>query len=198
MVLTSLEYVDYIVLVNDGSTDNSTSNIPVDKRVVLEKIAINRGKGYALNIGFLKAIEMGARLIVTLDGDAQHPPEHVPDFFSKLEEFDVVIGARRRTPGIMPIQRIISNFLTSFLLSLKVHRFIKDSQSGFRGYRTEHLKEILPQNEGFMAETEIIINAVREGLRIGYTPIPTIYGDQKSKMTPFKSIIDFLKLLFLK
>ncbi len=198
VVLTTLKYVDYIILVDDGSTDNSVQNIPDDKRIIIEKIAFNTGKGFALNAGIRKAITMGASLVVTLDGDAQHPPEHIPEFFDKLNEFDVIIGARKRTPGVMPVQRIISNFLTSFLLSFKVGCFVKDSQSGFRGYRTEHLIEILPVNKGFMAETEIIVNALRKGLRLGYTPIPTIYGDQKSKMTPVKSILDFLKLLFLK
>ncbi len=146
----------------------------------------------------MKVQEMGIHKVITLDGDAQHDPALIPQFLSWLDKTEIVIGARRKELGNMPIQRIISNTITSFLLTLKVRRKILDSQSGYRGYQVKILENILPENRGFMAETEILINACRAGYTIGYITIPTIYGDQVSKMNPVGAILDFLRLLFTK
>jgi len=195
VVVSALKYVDYLILVNDGSTDNSIDFLPQDEKIILLQNETNLGKGAALNSGFLKAMNLGSEYVVTLDGDGQHDPEKLPDFYTMLRDYDVVIGERRRIPGIMPVQRILSNFITSSMLSVKLGQKIHDSQSGYRGYRVSVLPNMLPQNKGFMAETEILINLCRAKCSIGYLPIETIYDDQKSKMNPIGAILDFIRLI---
>lgn len=191
------KYVDLIILVNDGSTDDWLESTKFFSGVILHN-ECNIGKGAALNKGFLKSIELKSQFTITLDADLQHPPSSIPDFLHCIKDFDIVIGNRNMLDVSMPIQRKLSNFLTSKLLSIKTKYDIKDSQSGFRIYRTQVLNSILPSSNGFEAESEIIVNASRQKLKLGFTQIPTIYGEEKSKMKAFSAIKGFLKVLFFR
>ncbi len=190
-------YVDCVIAVDDGSDDNSASKIAGNEKVVLIKNIVNRGKGYSLNIGFRKSIELNSVFTITLDADLQHPPEYIPKFLDKLKENDVVIGNRLNDFKNMPLQRILSNKLTSVLLTLKTKREIIDSQCGFRGYRTKILSTIIPKFSGFEAESEIIVKAARNNYKIDFVSIPTIYGEEKSKMKSVQAITGFIKVLFV-
>ncbi len=197
IVEKTLEYVDCIIAVDDGSDDNSISKISNNEKVFLIKNIVNRGKGYSLNVGFRKSIELNSHFTITLDADLQHPPEYIPEILEKLKENDVVIGNRLNDFKNMPLQRILSNKLTSALLTLKTKNKIVDSQCGFRGYRTKILNSIIPKFYGFEAESEIIVKAARNNYKIDFVSIPTIYGDEKSKMKAAQAITGFIKVLFV-
>ncbi len=96
----------------------------------------------------------------------------------------------------MPFQRIMSNKLTSFLLSKKTGMKIIDSQCGFRAFSREVLMNVQSRSNGYEAESEIIILAARAGFKIGFVEVQTIYGNEKSKMNPVKAIFGFIKVLF--
>jgi hypothetical protein len=95
----------------------------------------------------------------------------------------------------MPIQRIISNKITSFLLSVKTGQNIFDSQCGYRAYNINVLKLIKTFTFGYEAESEILISAAKKDFKIGFVKIPTIYGNEKSKMNSFSAILGFIKVL---
>jgi len=190
-------YVDHIFAVNDGSTDGSEKKVIFNDKVTLISYYPNKGKGYALNEGFKKSVKEKYNVTVTIDADLQHSPKYIPLLVKELKNFDFVIGNRLTDFNTMPFPRIISNRLTSFLLSLKTKQKILDSQSGFRAYRTEIFNSVLPKFNGFEAESEIIILAIRKNFRIGFAVIPTIYGNEKSKMKSLKTIFGFLKILFI-
>lgn len=192
----TLPFVDRIIAVNDGSTDNSASLIPKSKEIQTISYAVNKGKGYALNLGFMECIKSGYGYTVTLDADYQHNPEYIPSLIKELDSSDIVIGNRLNKLNRMPIHRIISNKLTSFLLSIKTKTKIIDSQCGFRAYKTSVLESILPSYEGFEAESEIILNAANKNLKISFVYVPTIYNNEKSKMRSFQAIKGFIKVLF--
>ena len=86
--------------------------------------------------------------------------------------------------------------LTSFLLSRKTGQKIIDSQCGFRAYRLEVIKNIQTNYLGFEAESEMIIKVAKRGFKIVFVDVPTIYGNEKSKMKPFQAIFGFLRVLF--
>jgi hypothetical protein len=98
----------------------------------------------------------------------------------------------------MPIQRKLSNKLTSFFLTVKTGQNILDSQCGYRAYRAEVLRKVKTNLLGFEAESEILVKASKKGFKIGFVDIPTIYGNEKSKMRPFQAIFGFLRVLFSK
>ncbi len=91
----------------------------------------------------------------------QHAPESIPKFIEAISEYDCVIGSRDINHIKMPIQRKLSNFLTSKLLSLKTGTDILDSQSGYRAFKTEILNNVLPDYNGFEAESEMIVKLAK-------------------------------------
>ena len=196
IIQSTLPFVNTVIAIDDGSTDNSSENVTVLENVILLKNDTNRGKGFTLRRGLVYAVENGFDEIVTIDADLQHNPGEIPLLCSKLNLYPIVIGNRLNNLKDMPLQRRMSNKITSFLLSIKTGQKILDSQSGFRAYRAEVIKNITTTKNGYEAESEILIKASRKGYNIGFADISTIYGDEISKMNPVTSTIGFIKLMF--
>jgi len=196
VVSETLKYVDQVFAVNDGSTDLSEKQIAGLENVNIINLKLNKGKGTALQAGFDECIKSNFNFIVTIDGDNQHDPKYIPEFIENLKRFDIVIGNRLMDTKSMPLQRIISNKLTSFFITMKTGQEIPDSQCGFRAYKKEVLQNVRTSYSGYEAESEILIYAARKGFKIGFVNIPTIYGDEKSKMNPIGAIVGFIKVLF--
>jgi len=135
VVSATLNYSDLIIAVDDGSTDGSSEQIKDFEKVIVISNNKNYGKGFSLRRGFAKAIENDVQIIITLDADGQHKPELIPELLKAIDTCDIVIGNRMNNIKNMPVQRILSNKITSYLLSRKLGVEIRDSQSGFRVYR---------------------------------------------------------------
>ena len=195
VVLDTLKYVDKIFAVNDGSEDGSEKLIQDLENVNLLDLLSNYGKGKALQVGFDECLKNEFDIIVTLDGDNQHEAKYIPVLIEKLKVFDIVIGNRLTNTRSMPLQRILSNRITSFFLTLKTGQNVLDSQCGFRAYKKEVLQNVRTKCVRYEAESEILIYAARKGYKIGFVNIPTIYGDEKSKMNPIRAISGFIKVL---
>jgi glycosyltransferase involved in cell wall biosynthesis len=192
----TLKYVSYIFAVNDGSNDDSYQTEREKSGLELIDLDKNYGKGKALRIGFEAAISAGYEIVVTLDADLQHEPKFIPRLIEGLQSFDIVIGNRLKNLKGMPMQRRLSNKLTSFFLTIKTGQEIIDSQCGFRAYNSRVLKNIKTDFSGFEAESEILVKAAKKDFKIGFVDIPTIYGNEKSKMKPVQAITGFLRVLF--
>lgn len=195
IIFDTLDYADKVIAVNDGSTDNSAHLIPQNEKLILISYQKNMGKGYALKRGFEESLKIGSEFTITLDADLQHNPNLIPKMLS--EKFDIIIGNRLNDISRMPFHRRLSNKITSFLLRLKTGQKILDSQCGFRSYKTKTLKNIFPKSNGFESESEIIVLAARKKYKIGFVDIPTVYENEKSKMRAFKTIIGFIKVMFI-
>lgn len=192
----TLNYVNFIFAVDDGSIDNSHLSVKNKSLVKFIHFEKNFGKGRALSFGFEEAISTGFEYVVTLDADLQHEPKYIPILLEALSSFDIVVGNRLKNLKGMPLQRRLSNTLTSFFLTMKTGQKIIDSQCGFRVYKIDVLKKVKTNYFGFEAESEILVKAAKQGFKIGFVDVPTIYGDEKSKMRPLQAIIGFLKVLF--
>ncbi len=198
-VRKTANFVDLIVAVNDGSTDKSVELIKNQEKIIVVNHEKNLGKGAAIKTGFEKALKLNCDLLITLDADMQHNPDYIPQFIEKAKEenADLVIGNRRWNVSGMPPHRRLSNFLTSKLLTIKTGAKILDSQSGYRLFRCGKLPLLFPKFTGFEAESEILVKAARNNLKISFVNIPTIYNDNKSKMKSVQAIIGFIKVLFI-
>ncbi len=198
-VIQTNKFVENIIVVDDGSTDDSVAKVEKLNFTHIVKHKSNLGKGVALISGLKFAKNAGYDYAFTIDADLQHDPYLIPDFLEAQEKHDVdiLIGNRLNSIKEMPLPRILSNFLTSRLLSIKTGEKILDSQSGYRLYRLEKIEKILPRFKGFEAESEMLVYAVRNNFKIGFVDVPTIYNDNKSKMKSFSAIIGFIKVLFI-
>lgn len=194
----TLKYVQFIIAVNDGSDDDTYVHLDNQSKIKFINLDRNYGKGKALSVGFDEAVSAGFENVITLDADRQHEPKYIPEFIEGLRSFDIVIGNRLKNLKGMPVQRRLSNKLTSFFLTVKTGQNILDSQCGYRAYKAEVLRKVKTDFSGFEAESEILVKAAKKGFKIGFVDIPTIYGNEKSKMRPVQAIVGFLKVLFSK
>lgn len=186
-----------VLVVDDGSTDR-TGDIAAASGATVVRHAMNQGKGAALQTGFdyirrLSNIDC----IVTLDADLQHRPEDVPKLFAaqRLSNADIVIGRRKKLGTGMPISRVLSNTITSALVGARTGYRISDSQCGFRLIRRHVLERVRLESPGFEAETEFLIKSARQGFRIEFVPIRTVYANEKSHMTNWATTVNFIKVL---
>ncbi|MBI2430070.1 MAG: glycosyltransferase family 2 protein [Ignavibacteriales bacterium] len=186
-----------IVVVNDGSRD-TTETVARTFGVRIISHGTNKGKGAALQSGFDAAVHNGCDAVITMDADLQHQPEDIPRFVTlyELRKHDVIIGSRLHNKKGMPFHRILSNTITTFLVSLRTGATVSDSQSGFRFITRRVLEQVKLQTTGFEAETEFILRAAKQKFSFGSMPIETVYAGEKSHMTHMRTTINFVKVLF--
>lgn len=185
------------LVIDDGSADNTGKIAKANNSRIIFHTK-NMGKGFALKEGISYALNNNFKWIVTLDGDGQHKPVHIKKFLCKIaaERYDLILGNRRDRLRRMPIHRQLSNGITSLLISLiGGNKRIRDSQCGFRAYRVGKFIEMPSHQHGFQFESEVLIWALKSGLRISEVDIDTVYGETKSSINLIKDTTRFIKLV---
>ena len=169
-----------VYVVDDGSTDG-TGEEGRGKGATVLVHPRNRGKGAALATGIAAALAAGAGVIVTLDADAQHPPEEIPRLAAPVlqRDADVVLGARARA-GAMPWGRRCTNWLSAALASRIAGAVVPDAQSGFRGLSRRVAEAIRPREHGYDYETAFLLAALVRGFVVGFVPVATLYEGRPS------------------
>ncbi len=185
-----------VLVVDDGSTDG-TAEVAEKAGATVVRHPRNRGKGAALKTGFAWALAHGYDAVLTLDADGQHDPREIPRFLAALDAGagDLIIGKRQFSK--MPWPRWWSTPLGTVLLSLALGRYIPDNQSGYRLITRRALESLQLTSDGFEMEVEMIAEAIRLGLAIGWVPIRTIYGiGKRSYFHPVKDTLRFLRMVW--
>ncbi|MCF7912484.1 MAG: glycosyltransferase family 2 protein [Candidatus Cloacimonetes bacterium] len=185
-----------IIAVNDGSQDDS-ANICRNLQVNLLNFDHNQGKGAALLAGMKHAQKLGFLFAFTLDSDEQHNPRHIPQFLSSQNSIaaGIVLGKRKFDSSLMPWQRICSNKLTSFLVSIAIRKKISDSQCGYRLYYLEPIMQLNLKTKRYQFETEILLKMADLSYRIAETDVDTVYGNETSHINHLRDITNFVKIL---
>ncbi|MDD5438210.1 MAG: glycosyltransferase family 2 protein [Patescibacteria group bacterium] len=168
----SLSYLDGVVVVDDGSSDN-TSEVAakVDPRVVVIKHPVNRNQGAALRTGTKAALLVGAEIIVHLDADGQHDPNDLPVLIKPIADGQADIALGSRFMGIeatgMPVLRrwLLKAGRWFNILALGISKKITDPQSGLRAMTAEAAKRINFHQDGKAHASEILRLVTRSGLR---------------------------------
>lgn len=187
-----------ILVVNDGSTDDTAKKATVGRCRVINH-DINLGKGEALKTAIRYAIKANYKWILTLDGDGQHPVRHIPEFIDCLHKagnVDVIVGNRRNRSRVMPVMRILSNGITSVIVSLCAgNQRIDDSQCGYRAMKVAAIPLSRLRQSGFQFESEILIRMGKRGCNIKSLPIETVYDREKSSIHGVTDTIKFIGLI---
>lgn len=181
-----------VLVVDDGSRDDTAARAQAAGAAVASH-EDNQGKGRALATGLAAALALDPAWIVTLDADGQHPPGLIPLLVAPLAAgtADLVIGARRRDPAVMPPARRLSNWLSSALVSRALGSRVPDSQSGFRAMTPAVAAAVQPPGSRYEFETEFLFLAATRGFRIAAVEVPTVYNGSPSY---FRHIADTLRL----
>ena len=184
LVKKTLSYVDSVVVCDDGSSDNTTKEAEDSGAHVIVHNE-NRGKGSALKSLFEHARHSSADIIVTIDGDGQFLPEEIKKLTKPIIEniSDVVVGYRFDDDTEMPSYRKIGNKILDHATNIVSSIPIRDTQSGFRAYSKKAIELIEFSNDGFTADSEILINASKHDLRISEEKITVVYDTGRRTST---------------
>jgi glycosyltransferase involved in cell wall biosynthesis len=160
----------------------------------------NAGKGEALMRGIETARNTGADFIITLDADGQHPPECIPDFLCHLDPSRIVVGARTADLGSAPPARLRANRVANFFISWAAGHWIPDTQCGFRVYPARVFDRIRlrrRRRSGFVFESEVLIEACRNGFRVTPVPIPALYDSVLQRPSHFRPVFDIAAIVIM-
>jgi glycosyltransferase involved in cell wall biosynthesis len=176
VIKKSLNYADQVIVCDDGSLDLTAEQAKIAGAIVI-KHKKNMGKGHAMKSLFKYARDVGADVIVTIDGDGQFLAEQIPSLFQPILEnsYDVVIGNRFSDDEEMPSYRKIGNKMLDRITKLAADLPFSDTQSGFRSYSKKAIQSIDFSTSGFGVDSEILIDAVDKGLRITETKVTVLY-----------------------
>ena len=197
--------VDSVVVCDDGSTD-LTSKESQDAGAFVIQHKQNKGKGAALQSLFNFARHSNADVIVTIDGDGQFLPEEIPKLTEDIEngKSDIVIGYRFETEKDMPSYRKIGNKVLDELSKTASNLNLRDTQSGFRAYSKKAIEKINFTNNGFVADSEILIDASTKDLTISEQHVTVLYntGTRTSTQNPIRHgssvLISLLEMVLMK
>jgi glycosyltransferase involved in cell wall biosynthesis len=170
-------YVDLVIVVDDGSTD-ATSSISQQMGAHVIKHPENRGYGAALQTIFSAAREFNADALVIMDSDGQHDPKDIEKVLEPLlKGADVVIGSRflDTTKNTVPKYRQIGMKMLDTATAAAGGEKGIDTQSGFRAYGKKAINVINISGTGMSAGSEILIQIQDKNLSIVEVPINVRY-----------------------
>lgn len=180
-VLESIAEKGYnMVIVNDGSTDNTLDVILESKRkypnqIHVFSLMINRGVGVATQTGFAAVLNFNPKYVVSMDSDGQHSADDLDDVIKPLVtgEAQAVIGVRPLED--MPRSRNYANAIMNFLTKIFYRVDVSDSQTGFRAITRDALDMITINATGYLISSEFIREINDNDIPFTEVPIETIY-----------------------
>lgn len=182
-----------IIVVNDGSTDNTGDILSFRSDIRLIEHTRNRGYGAALKTGIRHA---KYPLIVITDADGTYPNERIPDLVALAKQADMVVGARiGANVKYSTLRKIPKWFLVRFAEWVTKHR-IPDMNSGLRVLHksvVEKFLNVLP--DSFSFTTTITIAMLTNNYVVRYVPIDYYYRVGKSKIKPIRDTLRFIQLI---
>lgn len=173
--------VEQVVVIDDGSTDN-TKKIAKEAGAIVLTHLINRGQGASLETGNSYALSNGADAVFHFDADGQFMTSEIKDVLEPIikNEVDVVLGSRfmgkkSNMPWfkkffIIPIAHLVNRFVLGTKIDLT------DPQCGFRAMNREALKKIKIEQNGMAHTSEILYKIYKNNLRIKEVPITVVYN----------------------
>ncbi len=192
-------YCRDVLVVNDGSTDLTRQILARRNDIQHYDYVENRGKGYALKLGFRKAQELGFRYLITIDADAQHYADDIPHFIDRIEQSPdtLIIGARNLTAENMPGKNTFANKFSNFWYQVETAHTLTDTQSGYRLYPIERLAGMRFVTPRYEFEVEVLVRAAWRGIPVVNIPVKVFYPDASQRVSHFRPLRDFTRISIL-
>lgn len=195
-----LGYCKDVYVINDGSTDETLSEIEKFKhKVKIISYKKNKGKGYALVSGFRQAYKDGFKYAITIDADGQHFASDLPTFIKKIENEDnaVIIGTRQLKQKNKSIGSNFANKFSNFWFKVETGITMQDTQSGYRLYPLEPIGKMKFHTKKYEFEIEIIVRLSWRGYKIIGVPIDVFYPTEENRVSHFRPFKDFFRISIL-
>jgi len=165
-------FCKYVVVINDGSTDNTKQKAEKAGAIVVNH-KLNQGLGKSLRDGVRKALSLESKIIVNFDADLQYKAEDIPclAYYLLHEEYDLMMGSRLAgTIEKMNWLKKFGNKMYTKLLQYLTKTGISDGQTGYRAFTAEFARMIKIRGD-FTYTQEMILEAVSKRSKIGEIPI---------------------------
>ncbi len=188
-----------IIVMDDGSTDNTADVLSQLNGIEIINFPQNRGKGCALRAGFEKAAELGFSHVITVDGDGQHLTDDIPLFMEKIqaESGTLWVGNRilsyekgDKPPVRSNFGRRFGNFWYRFNTGIRLH----DTQCGFRAYPLKEIMLLKCKGERYEYEQEVLIKAAWNGVPVKELPVRLYYLPAEKEVSHFRPVRDFMRI----
>jgi glycosyltransferase involved in cell wall biosynthesis len=187
VILRTKQYVDRVIVVDDGSSDRTAEVSKLAGAEVL-RLEHNTGKAYTILLGLRHARTTGCTVAVMLDADGQHDPREIPKVanFVSIGKADLVIGSRfLGKKGVIPPYRQVGQKILDLFTNISAKTRVTDSQSGFRALSCQALDNLDFRSDGYNIESDMIAHFSAMGLSIQEVPISVTYDvPNKHKKNP--------------
>lgn len=194
-----LTYTDQIIVVDDGSTDQTPDILKDFEGITTLTFPVNRGKGAGLREGFSLASAMGYDYAISIDSDGQHFADDIMVFVRALEKHPgkLLVGARNmdqvNVPGKSNFGRKFSNFWFHFETGIR----LQDTQSGYRLYPLRQLSQMRFFTTKFEFEIEVLVRAAWKRIPIIEVPVRVLYQGEGTRVSHFRPFRDFARISVL-
>jgi dolichol-phosphate mannosyltransferase len=174
-------YSPEILVVNDGSTDDTATLLAAEPDLLRIDHPHNRGYGAALISAFAFALRHDYDILVTMDCDGQHEPSRIPVLLEAIHDCDIVSGSRylrdfrQDTPA--PTDRRFINATITKEINARYGLNLTDTFCGFKAYRRTALEKLRITEEGWGMPLQLWVQAARQGLRFREIGVPRVYLD---------------------
>lgn len=194
-----LQYSENIIVINDGSTDETSLILAGFDQIEIVSFEKNKGKGFALRKGFEYATSKGYKYAITIDADGQHFADDIPLFIKEVKDHPnaVIIGARNMGAEGIPGKSSFGNRFSNFWFWFETGSRQPDTQSGFRLYPFDFIKDKKWFTNKFEFEIEILVRLAWSNVEITNVPVKVYYAPKESRISHFRPFIDFTRISIL-
>ncbi len=192
-------YTEHIVVVNDGSTDNTHDVVKAFSFVQLINYEQNVGKGWALRQAFTHAVERGYKFAISIDSDGQHFAKDLPAFIEKWLQLpgSLIIGARNMNQSSVPGKSSFGHKFSNFWFRVETGISCPDTQSGYRLYPLEPLQNMRFVTRKYEFEIEVLVRAAWKGVKVESVPVTVYYAPKETRVSHFRPGKDFIRISIL-
>ncbi len=199
VVHSVLEHCDDVIVVNDGSTDETRRLLQAIDGITIVEYERNRGKGFALKQGLRKAISMGFAYAITLDADGQHYASDIGLFLEANRKHPgaLIVGQRQMEGVCRSRGSRFANSFANFWFAVETLHRLPDTQSGYRLYPLKKLYGLSLLTSRYEAELELLVLASWHGVTLKSIPVGVYYPDPEERVSHFRPTRDFARISVL-
>jgi glycosyltransferase involved in cell wall biosynthesis len=194
-----LQYTSHIVVVNDGSTDNTLEVLNAYPQLKVVSYMPNQGKGIALRTGIRETAAMGYDYAIAMDSDGQHYAKDLPLFLEAITRNPgaLIVGARNMGVDNVPAKSSFGNKFSNFWYWVNTGNKLPDTQSGYRLYPVQLLDREKYFTRKYEFEIEVIVRASWAGIPVLFIPVSVYYPPPDERITHFRPFKDFSRISVL-
>ena len=194
-----LEFTSNVIVIDDGSTDETKNILSGYPNLIIETHTPNQGKGQALRTSFAKANKLGYKHAISIDSDGQHMAFDLPKFLEAIEENEssIIIGARNMNSENVPGKSSFGNKFSNFWFRVNTGIKLPDTQSGYRSYPIWLIHNIDWKTKKFEFEIEVMVRSAWEGIPTKAIPIEIYYPPEEDRVSHFRTFRDFTRISIL-